>query len=119
MKWEVYPPALYHILKKFGAYEKIPKIIITENGAAFPDQVIQGAVQDSQRTQYLQDHLVQVLKAKQEGVNVEGYFVWSLTDNFEWAEGYHARFGLIYVDYATQQRIVKQSGLWLRDFLKG
>lgn len=117
MKWEVYPPSLYHILKQFDAYENVKKIIVTENGAAFPDQVIQGQVNDTQRTQYIQDHLEQVLKAKQEGVKVDGYFVWSLTDNFEWAEGYHARFGLIYVDYATQQRIVKQSGLWLRDFL--
>jgi beta-glucosidase len=117
MKWEVYPPAMYHILKKFGAYEKIRKIIVTENGAAFPDKVIQGQVSDEQRTKYIQDNLVQVLKAKKEGVKVDGYFVWSLTDNFEWAEGYHPRFGLIYVDYDTQERIIKQSGLWLRDFL--
>lgn len=117
MKWEVYPPSIYHILKKFAAYEKIKKIIITENGAAFPDKVFQGAVNDEQRTKYIQDHLAQVLKAKNEGVNVDGYFVWSLTDNFEWAEGYHPRFGLIYVDYATQERIIKQSGLWFRDFL--
>ncbi|KAA5537499.1 beta-glucosidase [Taibaiella lutea] len=117
MKWEVFPPSIYHILKKFGTYEKIRKIIITENGAAFPDKVVQGKVMDEQRTKYIQDHLLQVLKAKNEGVKVDGYFVWSLTDNFEWAEGYHPRFGLIYVDYDTQERIVKQSGLWLRDFL--
>jgi beta-glucosidase len=119
MNWEVYPPATYHILKKFGAYEKIRKIIITENGAAFPDKVVQGQVNDEQRTKYIQDNLMQVLKAKKEGVKVDGYFVWSLTDNFEWAEGYHPRFGLIYVDYETQERIIKQSGLWLRDFLGG
>lgn len=118
MKWEVYPPSIYHILKKFGAYDKIRKIIITENGAAFPDLVKDGKVMDEKRTQYIQDHLAQVLKAKEEGIKVDGYFVWSLTDNFEWAEGYHTRFGLIYVDYDTQERIVKQSGLWLRDFLK-
>jgi beta-glucosidase len=117
MKWEVYPPAIYHILKKFDAYENIRKIIITENGAAFPDKVIQGQVSDEQRTKYIQDNLVQVLKAKKEGVKVDGYFVWSLTDNFEWAEGYDPRFGLIYVDYDTQERTIKQSGLWLRNFL--
>lgn len=117
MKWEVYPPSIYHILKKFDAYEKINKIIITENGAAFPDKVVQGKVMDEQRTKYIQDHLVQVLNAKKEGIKVDGYFVWSLTDNFEWAEGYHPRFGLIYVDYNTQERIIKQSGLWMRDFL--
>lgn len=117
MKWEVYPPSIYHILKKFDAYENIPKIIITENGAAFPDKVVEGKVMDLQRTKYIRDHLEQVLIAKKEGVKVDGYFVWSLTDNFEWAEGYHPRFGLIYVDYDTQERIIKQSGLWLRDFL--
>ena len=119
MKWEVYPPSLYHILKKFDAYEKVKKIIVTENGAAFPDKVEHGKVIDVQRTQYIRDHLEQVLRAKKEGIKVDGYFVWSLTDNFEWAEGYHPRFGLIYVDYETQQRIIKQSGLWLRDFLSG
>jgi len=117
MKWEVYPPSIYHILKKFSDYTSVPRWIITENGAAFPDKVTDGKVTDIQRTRYIQDHLAQVLKARQEGVHVDGYFVWSLTDNFEWAEGYHTRFGLIYVDYDTQQRIVKQSGLWLRDFL--
>lgn len=119
MKWEVYPPCIYHILKKFDSYSQIRKIIITENGAAFPDIVIDGKVADMQRTQYIQDHLEQVLKAKNEGVKVDGYFVWSLTDNFEWAEGYHPRFGLVYVDFESQQRILKQSGEWFRDFLSG
>jgi beta-glucosidase len=118
MKWEVYPTAIYHILKKFDSYKGIKKKIITENGAAFPDTLIDGQVNDIKRTTYLQDHIQQVLKAKKEGVKVDGYFVWSLTDNFEWAEGYHARFGLIYVDFDTQQRTIKQSGLWFRQFLK-
>jgi len=117
MGWEVYPPAIYHVLKKFNGYEGIPKILITENGAAFPDMVSDGKVNDTERTRYLYDHLEQVLKAKGEGCNVDGYFVWSLTDNFEWAEGYNARFGLIHVDFDTQKRTIKQSGLWFRDFL--
>lgn len=117
MKWEVYPPSIYHVLKKFDRYENIRKIIVTENGAAFPDQLIEGKVNDPQRTKYIRDHLEQVLLAKNEGVKVDGYFVWSFTDNFEWAEGYHTRFGLVYVDFETQQRTIKQSGLWLRDFL--
>ncbi|TRW23817.1 beta-glucosidase [Flavobacterium zepuense] len=117
MGWEVYPPTMYHLLKKFGEYKNIKKIIITENGAAFPDVVANGEVNDAQRTQYIQDHLEQLLKAKAEGVNVQGYFVWSLTDNFEWAEGYHARFGLVHVDFDTQQRTVKQSGRWISEFL--
>ncbi|HEY4197696.1 MAG TPA: GH1 family beta-glucosidase [Mucilaginibacter sp.] len=118
MGWEVYPPAIYHILKKFDAYPQIRKILITENGAAFPDKVIEGKVNDPERTSYLQSYLQQVLKAKQEGCKVDGYFVWTLTDNFEWAEGYHPRFGLIYVDFDTQQRTIKSSGNWYADFLK-
>lgn len=117
MGWEVYPPALYHVLKKFNDYEGIKKIIITENGAAFPDKLTNGKVYDIKRTHYIQDHLEQILKAKKDGLNVEGYFVWSLTDNFEWAEGYNARFGLIHVDFNTQQRTIKHSGLWFKDFL--
>lgn len=117
MKWEVYPPSIYHILKKFDTYPQLRKLMITENGAAFPDTVMNGQVNDVDRTGYIRSHLEQVLKAKKEGVKVDGYFVWSLTDNFEWAEGYHPRFGLIHVDYDTQERIIKQSGLWYRDFL--
>ncbi|HWD88429.1 MAG TPA: GH1 family beta-glucosidase [Mucilaginibacter sp.] len=117
MGWEVYPEAIYHILKKFDAYPQIKKILITENGAAFPDEVINGEVNDPKRIDYLQANISQVLKAKQEGCKVHGYFVWTLTDNFEWAEGYHPRFGLIYVDFETQKRIVKGSGKWYAGFL--
>ncbi len=118
MGWEVYPPAIYHILKKFDAYPQIKNILITENGAAFPDELIDGQINDTKRTEYIEANLQQVLKAKQEGCKVNGYFVWTLTDNFEWAEGYHPRFGLIYVDFDTQERIVKASGKWYADFLK-
>jgi len=118
MKWEVYPQAIYQMIKKFNSYPQIKKIYITENGAAFPDEVIDGKVDDPQRVEYLQTHLQQVLKAKDEGYKVSGYFVWTLTDNFEWAEGYHPRFGLIYVDFNTQQRIVKSSGKWYAEFLR-
>ncbi|MHC0441324.1 GH1 family beta-glucosidase [Flavobacterium sp. 3-210] len=117
MGWEVYPPALYHVLKRFNEYDGIKKIIITENGAAFPDTVTNGKVYDIKRTHYIQDHLEQILKAKEDGLNVDGYFVWTLTDNFEWAEGYNARFGLIHVDFETQKRTIKNSGFWLKDFL--
>ncbi|HTD41214.1 MAG TPA: GH1 family beta-glucosidase [Mucilaginibacter sp.] len=119
MGWEVYPPSIYHILKKFNAYPQIKKILITENGAAFPDEAVNDQVDDPKRAEYLQNHLQQVLKAKQEGCRVEGYFVWTLTDNFEWAEGYHPRFGLVHVDFDTQKRIIKSSGQWYADFLKG
>jgi beta-glucosidase len=74
-------------------------------------------VHDAKRIAFIQAHLRQVRRAQQEGVPVEGYFYWSLMDNFEWAEGYRPRFGLVYVDYPTQQRILKDSALWFRDFL--
>lgn len=118
MRWEVYPPSIYHMIKKYDAYPNIKKIIITENGSAFPDKVVDGEVNDPQRLKYLKDNLAQVLKAKNEGHKIEGYFVWTLTDNFEWAEGYHPRFGLIHIDHATQQRTVKASGRWYAEFLK-
>jgi beta-glucosidase len=118
MKWEVYPRAIYEMVKKFSSYAGIKKLLITENGAAFPDQVIDGKVNDPLRTEYIKNNLQQILKAKNEGYKVSGYFVWTLTDNFEWAEGYHPRFGLIYVDFDTQQRIIKSSGRWYADFLK-
>jgi len=118
MGWEAYPEGIYHLLKHFASYKGVRRIIVTENGAAFPDRVENGAVNDTRRLQYYQEYLTQVLRAKNEGVPVEGYFCWTLMDNFEWAEGYKPRFGLVYVDFATQQRIVKKSGRWFQAFLK-
>jgi beta-glucosidase len=118
MNWEVYPQSIYEMLVKFGKYKNFKEIIVTENGAAFPDVLVDGKVHDVQRIGFLQNYLQQVLKAKREGINVNGYFVWSFTDNFEWAEGYKPRFGLVYVDFATQERIVKDSGSWYSRFLE-
>lgn len=117
MNWEVYPEGIYRILKQFSNYKNIKKIIITENGAAFKDELLNGSVNDEKRVQFLKDYLQQVLKAKNEGVPVNGYFVWSFLDNFEWAEGYRPRFGLVHVDFKTQQRTIKNSGLWYKEFL--
>lgn len=119
MKWEVYPQCIYNMLKKYAAYGNIKEIIVTENGAAFHDSVISNTVMDEQRVKYLQQHLGEVLKAKREGVNISGYFVWTFMDNFEWSEGYHPRFGLVHVDFKTQKRIIKSSGKWYSQFLKG
>lgn len=118
MNWEVYPESIYYVLKKFGSYKNIPNLIVTENGAAFTDVIVNGEVDDLKRQQYIQDNISQVLRAKQEGIKINGYFVWTLLDNFEWAEGYYPRFGLVYVDFATQKRIIKSSGYWYADFLK-
>lgn len=118
MNWEIYPDSIYHILKKFGAYPQIRKLIVTENGAAFPDSVTaDGKVIDPQRKAFLEEYLRAVLKAKDEGCPVAGYFVWTLTDNFEWAEGFRPRFGLVHVDFESQQRIVKESGRWYSEFI--
>jgi beta-glucosidase len=117
MGWEVWPENIYHLLKKFAAYKGVKRIIVTENGAAFPDTVLDGRVHDPKRLGYIQDNLAQVLRARREGVPVDGYLVWTLMDNFEWAEGYRPRFGLVYVDYPTQARIVKDSGRWFQEFL--
>jgi beta-glucosidase len=119
MNWEVYPEGIYKMLRKFSSYQRVPEIIVSENGAAFPDEVENGIVRDVKRTEYLQQYMGQILRAKQEGVPVKGHFVWTFTDNFEWAEGYRPRFGLVYIDFKTQQRIVKESGYWYRDFLRG
>jgi beta-glucosidase len=118
MGWEVYPEGICQIIKQFTAYENLPPIIITENGAAFEDVKKDNRVQDEKRVQFYQNYLENVLKAKREGADIRGYFAWSFMDNFEWAEGYGPRFGLVHVDYETQERTIKDSGLWFQDFLK-
>jgi beta-glucosidase len=105
-------------LKKYNNYKNIKEIIVTENGAAFTDVVMEDRVHDEKRVKYLKDHISQVLRAKREGVKVNGYFVWTLMDNFEWAEGYHPRFGLVHVNFSTNQRIIKSSGYWYQQFLQ-
>ena len=119
MNWEVYPEGIYKILKQFAAYKNMPPIIVTENGASFPDFVTaDGKIHDRRRKEYYQAYIANVLKAKRDGVDVRGYFAWTLMDNFEWAEGYHPRFGLVHVDFETQERRMKDSGLWFKEFLK-
>ena len=116
--WEINAAAMHGILKQFAAYKNIPRLIVTESGAAFADVMTNGQIHDTDRVNYFSSYLGAVLQAKQEGVPVDGYFAWTLTDNFEWAEGYRARFGLVHVDLATQQRTIKDSGLWFRNFLQ-
>lgn len=115
--WEISPAGMYEILKQFSGYEGVRELVISENGAAFKDKLKDGKVDDTARQAYYHDYLGAVLKARNDGVNVTGYFAWTLLDNFEWAHGYSARFGLVYVDFKTQERIVKSSGRWFADFL--
>ena len=117
MNWEVYPPAIYHALKRLDGYEGVKQIIVTENGAAFTDLIVNNRIDDAERIAFLKAYIGEVLRAKKEGVKVNGYFVWTLLDNFEWAEGYHPKFGLIHVDFKTQKRIVKASGKWYSELI--
>ena len=98
-------------------YGDVP-IYITENGAAFDDgEVVNGTVDDPERVAYLRDHLAALERAIADGVDVRRYYAWSLLDNFEWEHGYDKRFGIVHVDYETQRRIPKRSGLWYRDYI--
>ncbi len=113
MMWEIYPLGLYDLLMRLHAEYSPPQLLITENGVAVLDSLDpDGRVRDVRRIKYLRDHLVQVHRAITAGVPVRGYLVWSLLDNFEWAHGYSKRFGLVYVDFKTQRRTIKDSGWW-------
>lgn len=117
MGWEIYPQGLVEILTDLNqTFDNLPPITISENGAAFVDTVEQGKVHDAERIAYYQGHLMAVHQCIEAGVDMQGYFAWSLLDNFEWAEGYTKRFGIVHVDYTTQQRVLKDSAKALRDF---
>ncbi|MBE2232200.1 MAG: family 1 glycosylhydrolase, partial [Anaerolinea sp.] len=116
MGWEVYPPGFYNLLCRLHFDYRPASIIVTENGASYsdgPDE--RGRIADQRRLDYIRDHLAEVRRAMDAGVPMAGYFVWSLMDNFEWSFGYSQRFGMVWVDYATQQRLPKDSALWYRD----
>ena len=119
MDWEVYPQGLTELLLRLHQDYPVPSLMITENGGAFKDLLVNGQVHDADRVRYLQTHIAAVHQAMQQGVPMKGYMVWSLMDNFEWASGYAKRFGIVYVDYDTQQRTLKDSAKWYRDFLAG
>jgi beta-glucosidase len=120
MGWSVAPAGLTELLQRIEADYHPGPIYITENGSCYEDVVgPDGEVDDVARRHYLMRHLDALHEAIAAGVPVRGYFAWSLIDNFEWAEGYQRRFGLVHVDYATQQRRLKNSGKWYRGFLRG
>jgi beta-glucosidase len=118
MGWEVRPESLVDLLLRLRRdYPSLPPILITENGAAYDDDLADGAVEDDARTDYISSHIAAIGEAIDQGVDVRGYFVWSLLDNFEWELGYSKRFGVVYVDYDTQERVPKRSALWYREFI--
>ena len=117
--WEDYPPGLYKILGRLHFEYSIPEIYVTENGAAFSDEVSpDGSIDDPKRLSYIRGHLKMVNKIIQAGAPVKGYFVWSLFDNFEWSYGYTKRFGIVRVDYETQKRTPKSSAKWYGQTIK-
>jgi beta-glucosidase len=112
---EIYPEGLLETLRRLHGEYGVKRLVITENGAAFSDQPgADGVVHDRGRVEFLRAHLAKVLEARQEGIPVDGYFAWSLLDNFEWAEGYSLRYGLVHVDFETQKRTLKDSAHFLR-----
>jgi len=118
MGWEVFPEGLYRLLVRVAEDYAPSALYVTENGAAFPDvRTHDGCVHDPERVAYLDSYLNQVARAAAEGAPVKGYFVWSMLDNFEWAHGYGKRFGIVYVDYPTLERVPKDSFYWYRDFI--
>ena len=118
MGWEIYPAGLYELLVRMHQQYHVPELYVTENGAAFADTVSgDGRVHDPRRVNYLREHFLQGHAAITAGVPLAGYFIWSLLDNFEWAHGYSKRFGIVYVDYPIQKRIIKDSGRYYHDVI--
>jgi beta-glucosidase len=118
MGWEVDADGLHSLLLRLREeYGDIP-VYITENGAAYDgEEVVDGVVEDRERVAYLRDHLAALVRAVEDGVDVQRYYAWSLLDNFEWEHGYSKRFGIVHVDYDTQRRTPKRSALWYRDYI--
>jgi len=116
MGWEVHPESLHTLLVRVARDYSPRALYVTENGAAFGDvRVHDGLVHDPERTAYLEGHIDAVLRAAADGAPLKGYFAWSFLDNFEWSLGYSKRFGLVYVDYPTLERVPKDSFYWYRD----
>ena len=117
--WEIVPESLYNlILRVRNEYTAIP-VYITENGAAFNDRLTrEGKIHDNKRIDYLKRHLSKIADLNRKGADIRGYFLWSLMDNFEWGHGYSKRFGIIYVNYETQERILKDSAMWYKDLIR-
>lgn len=119
MGWEIYPRGLYELCMRIKADYGDPRMAVTENGAAFPDSRREGGlIADEDRLDFLKEHIAQARRAIEDGARLEGYYAWSLLDNFEWAFGYGKRFGIVGVDYATQRRVMKKSALWYKSAIE-
>lgn len=117
--WEIYPEGLGRVVRQLQSQWPLPPLWITENGAADNTPVVDGAVDDQLRCAYLQAHFAQVAELLRGGADIRGYYLWSLMDNFEWAQGYSQRFGIVHIDYQTQKRTPKRSARMLQQMLTG
>ena len=118
MGWESYPQGLFDLLQRIKKEYDPRSIFITENGASYPDKLTANKqILDERRIAFLHAHLAELHRAIECGVPVSGYFLWSLMDNFEWERGYSQRFGIVWVDYLTQERILKQSAHWYKNVI--
>jgi beta-glucosidase len=116
--WNIYPEGFYNVLTYITEqYGEVP-IYITENGSCYNDEPVDGRVKDDRRTNYLKQHLTALKRSMDSGVNIKGYITWSLLDNFEWAEGYSKRFGIVFVNYRTLERIKKDSFYWYKQTIR-
>ena len=116
--WEIYPNGLYEMLMRLRTDYGNPLLYVTENGAAFEDNVIKdGKVQDDDRIAFLRDHVAAAYRAIKDGVRLNGYFAWTIIDNFEWAEGYSKRFGLVHTNYENLERTPKKSFYWYKQVI--
>jgi beta-glucosidase len=115
---EIYPPAFYALLMRLKDEYGNPLMYITENGASFTDTLEKGRVHDPLRVSFLEGYMDAAARAIEDGVNLKGYFIWSLMDNFEWSSGFSKRFGLVYVDHPTQERTIKDSGYWVKEMIQ-
>lgn len=119
MGWEIYPQGLYNLIMQIYLEYHPENIFVSENGASYSDAPgLDGRIHDERRIEYLRGHIAATHRAIRHGAPVQGYFLWSLLDNFEWAQGYSQRFGIIWVDFINQQRILKDSAYWYRDVIK-
>ena len=116
--WEIYPPGIYDLLMRLKKEYKVQNIYITENGCSYNDGPnSEGKINDKRRIEYYRSHLTELKRAIEDGVPCSGYFAWSLMDNFEWAQGFSQRFGLIWVDFETLERIPKDSYYWYKKYI--
>jgi len=114
--WEVCPESIYQVIMRIWNDYRLP-VYVTENGCAYNDGPVEGAVNDDRRISFLERYIAQVARAIADGADVRGYYHWTLMDNFEWFEGFSKRFGLVHVDFETQRRTIKKSGYWYRDVI--